>query len=1262
MQVDFMNKQLRVWTLIFVLSLVTIIFASDVLGACLVPTNNLTINISSVLCNGTYYVNDIDDNGLLLINSNNIILEGNNTIIIGNRTGNGIQDYNFRRTNITLKGFTIMNYTRGIEWSTPNASKLLNMNVSGNGYNIYIYHNSKVACGVFPNFLINNSVFDNSYSSSSASIYLENGANMELQNVRSRNNQGRGLYLIQSACSIVNNSIVTNNSLGLSAGVNAWFSVGSDNALVENTDFSYSNYNNADDSCLNPIVNNSIFRNNTLNYCGHFGINLCQNYVINNNTFDSNYLYDSSIYLCVGTNNRIINNNVQSPGDEEDADLRGGITIENGNGYNVYSNNISNNIINNSLTACLISGSYGNIWTNNTLSNCTGSEVRVYNGGASITTRNTDSFINNNYLSGVARYIRNNVGAFNITVNETSTVNHSFQIPIQTGSTINLLFDFNGRKDLRLDNATVYVGGLVAPNNDVKNGSTIVAYDVSTYSTLIRSGEVWTLGDFLTIPTPTSSIISPSPNSTWGSVVNVSAKGTAFNNSNVGRFYINGVLNRTNSSIANNTLWNFNVSFATGNTYVAEFEFCDTFGTCANTTTVNSFNVVIPNPITVTSPTSGSNVNQFLDVEWSDMNSGFTKFYNVYLSDGTFLGNYSSNWSLINEGTNTFTNPYNAFDGNVVTYANSSTTTSLYSVLGKYFAGGLYVNDITINASVFQGGGATSWGINLEAFNSTNWVSINGVAGSGSGGSLDNTYAIDDVIYGVRVRLNGTGNRNWVGAVYDLSYDYEPFSLLNLDMYSLNIPIGSYDVNVSAYNFTNNLVASGISGTFNLISNALLNVSVYNGSSLIGSFTADLSDGQTEAGSSSVAFDVIKDRYYNVTIDSSAYALNTSQVYIANFGTNYLNVSLLPNNGVNITIRSEADGSIIYGTTALSFVGDNGNIFYSSMNGSKVFTSLTPDDYSVAFVLSPYSSKSYRLILEDRTFNYLTAYLNNGTAILFNFKTVGGSAISGVTFEVYTIINGQSTLVESVVSDLSGQVQVYLESNKYYSFVATKSGYATYYFSLNPVLYTSYDVVMTASGTGDTTTPSAVVTFSPTSFFRYQNGHYSVDFISQYDSLSSYGFNLTLPSGSIAGTGTNPHGESFTNAFNIGNSLPNQRVSLFYYYILDDGSYVNQTLSFPIIYTTSNRTWVNMGNSINASTGLDETTGYYVGERVIIVTFISLVMFGVGWLAFGGAIPGLLMALIPILFFVNVGFVPKPLYYIVGFFIVIFIISRGADT
>lgn len=484
-----------------------------------------------------------------------------------------------------------------------------------------------------------------------------------------------------------------------------------------------------------------------------------------------------------------------------------------------------------------------------------------------------------------------------------------------------------------------------------------------------------------------------------------------------------------------------------------------------------------------------------------------------------------------------------------------------------------------------------------------------------------------------------------------------------VDLLPFNLSIGQYYVRVEAWDVNNFNVSTY--NSINIISNAVLNISAINitGGSIT-SFSVDVLAVNSSltynysTSSSIISADIVKGYVYSLFFNVSGYAYNTS-IYLSN-SSNFQNyqVRLFPNNGINISVFKELDGSILNVNTSVVLVGDLGSVLSYTLNKSRVIYGLTPDTYTLTASASTYSPRMYRVVVPEGSFQYVNVYLNNGTATLFNFKTGSGTLLEGVTFYVYTGVNGNLTLVESSISDITGRSQVYLESNKYYSFLAVKEGYNNYSFSLNPVSFTSYDVILTPSTTGSVIVPSAVVVSSPNNFFTYQNVHFSIEFISQYDSLDSYNFNISYPGGSSIGNGTSTHGEEFNRDFRI---TSGGNVILFYQYNLSNGGYFNRTITYPIVITASNRTWANMGNEVNETTGQDATTGYYVGERVLIVTFLSIVMFGVGWLI-AGAAAGLFFAMIPILFFVGVGFVPKQLYYITFFFIVVYLISRGSDT
>lgn len=656
------------------------------------------------------------------------------------------------------------------------------------------------------------------------------------------------------------------------------------------------------------------------------------------------------------------------------------------------------------------------------------------------------------------------------------------------------------------------------------------------------------------------------------------------------------------------------------------------------------------------------NVSRFMNISW--VNASANLYYNVSVqnvdtSTITFIANASSNFSIINEGAQSFDGLDNAFDGSDASFANSSTSTSLNSYLGHNFFAYQYVQYVRVKAYIYQGSSSTSSSIIIQTFNGSTWNNIYSWIDSGGGGhgntNFDVNVTVDANIKGLRVYLYGECNRDWVGRVYDVSY-YAPVNeLRNLDTFVYSLPIGLYKVLV------NGSVESANSSVFNLTRNALLNVSVVSnfGSSL--NFSANLS-GDVKSGASSVLFDVVNGQYYNLTINASNYNPNSSMFIISSYGTSFRNYSLSPYNSLNITVRDESSGGLLFTpNTSISLVSDGGLVSSDSFNGSKLFSGLTTDFYTLTFSRTGYSSRRYYVDVYDGSFQYVNVYLNNGSSILFNFKTSTGSALSGVTFSVYTTVGGSSVLVESVSSDITGNAQVSLESGKYYSFVASKSGYNSYAFILNPVLYSSYDVVLTPSTIGNVVIPSATVSFSPSSFFRFQNVNFNMQFLSQYNSLSSYGYNVSYGSNVVGGIGSNAHGESFVESFSLADISYGDEVSVYYWYNLSNGVNYSRLVSYPIVYSLSNRTWATMGNNINQSTGQDATTGLFVGDRVLIVTIMSVVLFGVGWLAWG-ATGGLVLVVMNILFFLVNGFVPKPLYYVVLFFVVIYIISRGSDS
>ena len=650
----------------------------------------------------------------------------------------------------------------------------------------------------------------------------------------------------------------------------------------------------------------------------------------------------------------------------------------------------------------------------------------------------------------------------------------------------------------------------------------------------------------------------------------------------------------------------------------------------------------LANALVVNTPSTGTNLSRSINVYFTNYNLNLN--HRIILSNGLVLNTSTWNNSL-SYNTNSFQASTASFELFLNLSIGSSFNQSIFSCIDSH------TGYLRLNYYYSDGSNQTVDSIH-DAFGCSYTINTN-----------PNLYRNVSYIE-VYARNDGTGYYLKCGTTYGC-YNTQLYSLINInnismDISNYNLSTGLYSLNVTSFNDSAN-VSTNISGVFNITANALLNVSVY---SYLGSpinFTANTSSTQY-FGFGSLLLEVTNGSSYILTINSSNYASNVSTVTISNFGTTYINRTLNPYNSLNIYVRNESSGELILSSpnTSIDIVSDSGVYNSSTVNGSTSMSGFPTDYYTFTFSKAPFTDRQYYLNVFEGSNQVLTAYLNNGSAILFNIMNNGGSILSGATLFVYTSVNGSNVLVESAVSDITGKIQVSLESSKYYSFLVSKSGYTNYTFFLNPVLFTSYDIKLSTSSSASIY-PTATFSYTPTSFFRFQNVNMALTFISPYNYLSTYYYNISYPGGSRAGSGSNIHGQVFNELFNLNSAGLDDNIVLYYNYSLTNGAFYSDTIIIPIIYTSSNRTWVGMGNQINSSTGQDGVTGYYIGERVLIVTFISIVMFGVGWLI-GGAMSGLVFAIIPILFFTNVGFVPKELYYLTFVFFIVYIISRGADS
>ncbi|MBS3137550.1 right-handed parallel beta-helix repeat-containing protein, partial [Candidatus Woesearchaeota archaeon] len=154
---------------------------------CTPPRDDLSIITNTILCDGTYHLNDTENGGLVFINGSNINLICNNTIIIDNDSSYGITQYGItinNAVNVTINGCYITKFYRGISINQGAANlTIINNTLNGSISGITIVDNPGNA-----NITIrNNSIFNNEYgvltSPATTYIFYNNFTNNSLYHI-----------------------------------------------------------------------------------------------------------------------------------------------------------------------------------------------------------------------------------------------------------------------------------------------------------------------------------------------------------------------------------------------------------------------------------------------------------------------------------------------------------------------------------------------------------------------------------------------------------------------------------------------------------------------------------------------------------------------------------------------------------------------------------------------------------------------------------------------------------------------------------------------------------------------------------------------------------------------------------------------------------------------------------------------------------------------------------------------------------------------
>jgi parallel beta-helix repeat protein len=299
------------------------------------PRDNLLVTSNTILCNGTFYVNDSGTSGVVIFNANSVQVSCNNTLIIGSNSGYGFYAYDYN--NSKLVGCNVSNYTYGVYFAgksgPPSSGYYQNVTdsvaynnnygfylggVYGNARNLTAYLNTKgVQLSTYNSPGYYNISYLNLYNNTDG-LYVFSSAQSNASNVESYNNTNNGVVLNQ----YLNKNIFYNISSHDNVGSGIYYAGPSDGGSDSNI-------------TLARLYNNKVYGLYATNHYGTFRHN---DMLIYNNTYDGIYL--SCARENVFNNVSVVNNSGAGLRIGDTGYCGGGLS---NNYVSMYNSDISNN-------------------------------------------------------------------------------------------------------------------------------------------------------------------------------------------------------------------------------------------------------------------------------------------------------------------------------------------------------------------------------------------------------------------------------------------------------------------------------------------------------------------------------------------------------------------------------------------------------------------------------------------------------------------------------------------------------------------------------------------------------------------------------------------------------------------------------------------------------------------------------------------------------------------------------------------------------
>ena len=393
------------------------------------------------------------------------------------------------------------------------------------------------------------------------------------------------------------------------------------------------------------------------------------------------------------------------------------------------------------------------------------------------------------------------------------------------------------------------------------------------------------------------------------------------------------------------------------------------------------------------------------------------------------------------------------------------------------------------------------------------------------------------------------------------------------DVFSANLSIGQYYVQVCGFDNLNQ--TSCDQEYFNLTRNAQINVTAYNASTQINTFSVNFTNKDTSTTTTLntttgvVSFNATRGQNYTVTLDAVGFAYN-SQNYTVNVSYKTINFTLFDNNRIDFTILDEINSSVITQIVSLTLQSNDTLQNYTITTGYYNISGIMPGTYELTFTSQNYSTRTYEITIGNRTYQTLTARLssnNQSIAVGVYTKTQTFQVLPGVLITIQRQYAGGSfaTILQGN-TDVNGFITFNVQQGTNYRVILSSGNYSTKQFNQQFYLANSpYTFILT-----DLTSSPYINVFNGVNYYysptntSLQNGSYTFQ-ITTYNASFIIAWTAVNANGSIVNVSGSSGGGTASIIVDLSNYDGTFPVTyMFNYYNVNTGRY--STYYIPINY------------------------------------------------------------------------------------------------